>query len=231
MAKDNDKEDIHANHRQRMRKRYLENGGFSGFNDHQILEFLLFFSVPRRDTNELAHRMIAEFGTIGNLISANPRDIVKRCGVGDASAILVSMIPELARLNSKWLFGDKPSLETSNKLGAFALSLLKGFTNERFYCICLDSKRRLITQQMISEGGITQADVCMRDIADCAMRFNATSIVLSHNHPSTDLLPSSADIATTFAIKSTMSDLNIAVIDHIIVGGEHYYSFAEHNRM
>lgn len=220
--------DLHSNHRERMRKRYLEEGGFAAFEDHQILEFLLFYCIPRKDTNDLAHRLINEYGGMANLIDADPIDIMKRCKVGEGTAILINMIPQLSRRYFKLQFQEKVTLDSSRVIGEYAKALLAGRRNECFYCICVDVKRRLISSTMISEGSVSQAEVYPREIAECALKYNASGVILAHNHPSTDLLPSESDKHTTSVIKSVLDYLDVEVIDHIIIGGDRYFSFAEH---
>lgn len=220
--------DIHKNHRERMRKRYIEEGGFSSFEDHQVLEFLLFYCVPRMDTNGLAHRLINEYGGFGNLMDADPIDIMNRCGVGENTAILINMIPQLARLYFKLHIDIKEALDTSRKIGEYARSLLAGRRNECFFCICLDVKRRVIGTALIAEGSVSHAEVYPRNIAECAMKFNASGLVLAHNHPSGDILPSESDINTTRVIKKALDFLDVEVVDHIIIGADRYFSFIEH---
>jgi DNA repair protein RadC len=222
---------LHENHRSRVRKKYLENGGLSGFADHEIIEFLMFYSVPRKDTNELAHKMINEYENVLNLLNADPYDIMRRCKVGEGSAIIINMIPQLARwynkLQSK-IIEQKDLLDSSRKIGEYAKSLLIGRRNEHFYCVCLDVKRRVIGTKLISEGSVSHADVSPRQIAECAIKFNASGVILAHNHPSTDCFPSGSDKDITVTIKQTLQMLDVEVIDHVIVGGERYFSFAEH---
>ncbi|MDR3092117.1 MAG: DNA repair protein RadC [Clostridiales bacterium] len=224
-----EKDNPHENHRDRVRKNILLNpNALDSMQEHQILEFLLFYSVPRRDTNELAHRMIEAYGGLRNLMDAHPLDIMKKCGVGESSALLVSVIPKLARRYFRSAFGNRAILDSSSKTGNFAVSLLSGRVNECFFCVCLDVKRRFISSTMIVDGGISQADLYMRDVVECVIRFNASFVVLAHNHPSSDTKPSKSDLVTTCEIKALLEKIDIDIADHIIVGGNGYYSFAEH---
>ncbi|KUO76548.1 MAG: hypothetical protein APF77_05310 [Clostridia bacterium BRH_c25] len=217
---------IHEGHRQRVKTRYLSEG-LDAFEDHQVLEMLLFFSIPMKDTNELAHKMIHEFGSLAGLFEADPKDICKRCGVSENTAVLVSLIPSLARRYSRVKWGDKPVINSSIKAGEYAVSLFAGRTYENFFIICLDSQNRVNYAALVHEGTINEAPVYPRLIVETALRHQANSIILTHNHPGGSMEPSSADIDTTKKIVAAIEAISIKVMDHIIVAGEKYYSFAE----
>ncbi len=217
---------LHSGHRDRVRQRYLTDG-LDGFEDHQVLELLLFFCIPRRDTNELAHKMMKEFGSLSTLFEAEPKDICSRCGVSKNTAILVSIIPSLARryFTSKW--GEKPVLSSSTRAGEYVVSLFAGRTYEVFYIICLDSQNRVNHAALVHEGTINEAPVYPRIIVETALRHQANSVILAHNHPGGSLIPSKPDIDVTKKITNSLESISIRVMDHIIVAGDKYLSFAE----
>ncbi|HOM03806.1 MAG TPA: DNA repair protein RadC [Acetivibrio sp.] len=217
---------LHEGHRQRVKTRYLTEG-LDTFEDHQVLEMLLFYCIPMRDTNELAHKMIKEFGSLAGLFEANPKDICKRCGVSENTAILVSLIPSLARRYFKGKWGDKPVLNSSSKAGEYAVSLFAGRTYEAFFVICLDAQNRVNYAALVHEGTINEAPVYPRLIVETALRHQANSVILAHNHPGGSLQPSQADIEVTKRITAALEAISIGVVDHIIVAGERYVSFAE----
>ncbi|MDD2212889.1 MAG: DNA repair protein RadC [Clostridia bacterium] len=217
---------IHQGHRQRVKARYLKEG-LDAFADHQVLEMLLFYCIPMRDTNELAHKMIREYGSLAYLFEADPQDIANRCKVSENTALLVSLIPSLARRYFKGKWGDKPILDNSSKAGDYALSLFTGRIYEVFYVICLNSQNRVNYAALVHEGTINEAPVYPRIIVETALRHQANSIILAHNHPGGSLQPSSADIQITRKIMTAVEALSIKVVDHIIVAGDKYYSFAE----
>lgn len=217
---------LHEGHRQRVKSRYLSEG-LDAFEDHQVLEMLLFFCIPMKDTNELAHRMISEFGSLAGLFEADPKDICKRCQVSENTAILVSLIPSLARRYFKGKWGDKPVLNSSVKAGEYAISLFAGRIYENFFVICLDSQNRVNYAALVHEGTINEAAVYPRLIVETALRHQANSIILAHNHPGGSNQPSDEDIEVTKKIAAAVEAISIKVMDHIIVAGEKYYSFAE----
>jgi DNA repair protein RadC len=217
---------LHKGHRRRVKDRYLSEG-LDSFTDHQVLEMLLFYCIPMKDTNELAHKMINEFGTLAGLFEAHPRDISKRCGVSENTAIAVSLIPSLARRYFKIKWGDKPFLNSSSKAGEYAISLFTGRTYEAFYVICLDSQNRANHAALLHEGTINEAPVYPRLIVETALRHQANSVILAHNHPGGTLQPSGADLEVTKRITDALTAISIKVIDHIIVAGDRYLSFKE----
>ncbi|MDD2480986.1 MAG: DNA repair protein RadC [Lutispora sp.] len=221
---------LHAGHRQRVKNRYLSEG-LDSFNDHQILEILLFYCIPMKDTNELAHKMINEFGTLAGLFEADTKDISRRCGVTENTAILVSMIPSLARRYFKGKWGDKPLLNSSTKAGEYAVSLFAGRTYEAFFLICLDAQNRVNYAALVHEGTINEAPIYPRMIVETALRHQANSVILAHNHPGGSMQPSKADIEVTKKITAALGAISISVMDHIIVAGDKYYSFAEQDLM
>jgi DNA repair protein RadC len=217
---------LHKGHRQRMRARYIKEG-LDAFDDHQVLEMLLFYCIPRRDTNELAHKMIRKFGSLANLFEAVPKDIAERCGVSENTAVLISLIPSLSRRYNQGRWGDKPFLGDSTKAGEYAVSLFIGRTYEAFFVLCLDAQNRLNHAALVNEGTINEAAVYPRNIVEIALRYQAAKIILAHNHPGGSLQPSQADMGITKMIKNTLDAISIKVVDHIIVGGDKYFSLAE----
>ncbi len=217
---------LHQGHRQRVKNRYLKEG-LDAFEDHQVLEMLLFYCIPMKDTNELAHKMIKEFGSLAGLFEASPDDICRRCGVTENTAILVSVIPSLARRYFKGKWGEKPLLNSSSKAGEYTVSLFTGRTYEAFYLICLDAQNKVNYAAMVHEGTINEAPVYPRLIVETALRHQANSVIVAHNHPGGSLKPSSADIDVTQRIITALEAISISVVDHIIVAGDKYLSFAE----
>ncbi len=217
---------LHEGHRDRVKARYLKEG-LDSFEDHQVLEFLLFFCIPRKDTNELAHKMIREFGSLAGVFEADPEDLCKRCGVSLNTASLVSLVPSLARRYFKGKWGEKPVLNSSSRAGEYAVTLFAGRTYEAFFVICLDSQSRLNYAALVHEGTINEAAVYPRLIVEAALRHQANSVILAHNHPGGSLKPSFADLDVTKRIKTALEAISVGVVDHIIVAGDGYYSFAE----
>ena len=219
--------DMHKGHRERMKKYFLD-CGLDSLSDHQVLELLLFYCVPRRDTNELAHKMIKEFGSLYNLFDSDPHVIARKCEVSLNVAILIAMMPQIARryYTSKFLL-DRPVLNSTKKIGNYGIALMLGRTVEHFFIICLNSQRKLIESVLVAEGTVDETPIYPRKIVEIALKYHATSIVLLHNHPGGSFLPSQQDIDSTRKIISVLEPINIEVLDHIIISGNEYYSFVE----
>ncbi len=223
-------ENIHTGHRERVRERFMEEG-LDAFKDHEALELLLYYCVKQKDTNELAHRMLKEYGTLHDLLEAHPRDIARRCRVSINTATLISLCVPLARryMNRKW--GERPVINSSTKAGEYALSLFAGRVYEAFFAICLDSQNKVNHAALVHEGTINEAPVYPRIIVETALRHKASSVILAHNHPGGSLKPSAADIEVTRKIYAALLPISIRVVDHIITAGERYISFAEQGIM
>ncbi len=219
---------MHKGHRDRVKNRFL-NEGLDHFEDHQVLEFLLFYSIPVRDTNELAHTLIRRYGSLSAVFEADVEDLMTVPGIGKNSAVLLSLIPSLSRRYFKDKWGDKPQLNSSSKAGEYLISLFAGRSYEFFYLICLDAQNRVNHAALIHEGTIDQAAVYPRLIVEAALRHQSHSVILSHNHPGGTLRPSASDIEVTKIIKNALDPISIRVIDHIIVAGDRYFSFADND--
>jgi DNA repair protein RadC len=210
-----------------MRERFLNANGLDSFAEHEAMELLLFYCIPQRDTNELAHRMLKEYGSLANLFDADPRDIVKRCKVSENTAILIGLIPQLSKryLQSKWEKNIR--LATSQAAGRYLIDLFTGRNNEAFYILCLDAQRRLNGAVLVNEGTVDEAPVYIRNIVETALLYQAVNVVLSHNHPGGSVAASGADIEATRQIMLAFEMLSISVLDHIVVAGGRYFSFSE----
>ena len=224
MTQNND--EFHKNHRKRMRKRFLQNG-FEGFADHEILELLLFFAIPRCDTNPLAHAILKEYKTLANVFEADATSLAKIPGMGENSATLLSMIPHLMRAYEQSKCKRDRLLHDTESIGRYATSILMGKTNEEFALITLDSNRRVQWSGIIAKGTLDQIEAYPRLVVAEVLKHNAKNVVLAHNHPSGSLTPSIADKATTETLVALLASIGVSVIDHLIVCNNRYYSMAE----
>ncbi len=217
---------VHKNHRSRMRKKFRENG-FDGFADHEILEMLLYYSVPRMNTNPLAHKILDKYKTLANVFDASPDELIKEVGISEVTATLLSMVPKLARVyeTSKW--EREVCLSDTETAGEYAISLFKDKVNEELAMICLDSNRCVHWSGIIVKGTINKTEAYPREIVSTALQHKATKIILVHNHPNGTLAPSVADKESTEALAKLLKGISIEVLDHIIVSGNRYFSMRE----
>jgi DNA repair protein RadC len=180
-----------------------------------------------KDTNELAHKILKEYGTLHHLFDATPQEIARRCKLSLSAAVLISVIPALYKRYSATKWSKRADLSSSKKAGEYAVSLFAGEANECFYMICLDSQNCLLHTLLLSRGTVDETQIYPRQLVEYCLQYNAASIILVHNHPGISLTPSKNDIAATRKIIETLSSIDVHVIDHIIVGGTRYSSFSE----
>lgn len=218
-------ENLHEGHRKRMKERFIKSG-LDDFAPHNILELLLFYSIPRGDTNPVAHRLIDIFGSLSGVFDATPEELAKVDGVGENSAILISMIPQIAR---KYL---EDKADTANivggcsDIGAFLLPKFVGRTNEALMMVSIDNKNKIISCSVVAEGTVDSAKVSRRKIMEEAMKVKATRVILAHNHPCGVAVPSSEDVVMTKEIGRLFAQVGIELVDHIIVANDDYVSMA-----
>ncbi len=208
-----------------MRKRYIEKG-LGAFAKHEILEMLLYYCYPRRDTNETAHNMISKFGSLYNLMDSDVKEIQERCGVSENIAVLINMIPSLARMYTQSKWDNKAQLSNAKTAGDFALTLFVDATVENFYIICLDKQYHVKKVEHLAKGTLDEAAVYPREVVGAVMRHQATSVILTHNHPGGSTKPSRMDLEITRRLREGLDFIRVDVLDHIIVAGGKYYSMA-----
>ncbi len=219
---------LHANHRNRVRARFIKDGNLDSFEEHQVLELLLFYSIPRRDTNELAHKLLDEYGSLYTLMNARPEEIAKRCKVSETTAVLISMVPHLARkFLSSGLDNDRPLINSFNIAHSYFEAALIGKSFESFYMICLDLNKRLKKIVQISDGVTSNTHIYMEKVMSDALLHNASFVIIGHNHPNGNNRPSNADVDVTIKINNALSHVGIKVLDHIIICGKDSFSFAK----
>ena len=184
---------IHDGHRERLKERFLREGLF-GFDDHQVLELVLFYCIPRRDTNEIAHYLLKEFGTLDKVIKAPLSELVRVEGIGKNAAIFLNLLRDFAGRCSVSRERMKVTLPTSYDCGEYLLPIFETMRNETVVLICMDARCKVLDCKVISEGSINFVTFPIRRIVELVIASNASSVVLAHNHPSGMVLPSADDI-------------------------------------
>ena len=228
----------HDGHRQRMKERFLAEG-LDHFHDHQVLELLLYFSIPRIDTNEIAHRLIEHFGSFSQVLDAPVEELKKVEGIGANSALFLSLVAAAGRYYQVDSASQAKILTSVEDCGRYLIPHFDGRRNELVYLLCLDAKCKVLACKEIGEGSVNSAGVPIRRIVETALATNATSVVLAHNHPSGLALPSDADIHTTYRVAAALNAVEIGLIDHIVVADDDFVSLSqsgyfrpdEHNAM
>lgn len=219
---------IHDSHRMRIRERF-KNHGLDSFEDHQVLELLLFYSIPRMDVNELAHRLINTFGSFHGVFDAPLEELKKVKGVGDNTAALLKLIPQLARryMISRENMSGRVVLTGSSDAGRYIVPFFQSERDEVVYIICLDNSGRVISCKPVFRGNLNSAAVSIRKLVEHILRENAAGVIMAHNHISGSSKPSKEDIETTSAVSKALKAVEIRLVDHIIVAGGEYCSIME----
>ncbi len=219
------KQNVHDGHRTRMRERFSR-VGFDGMQDHEVLEMLLYYSVPRKDTNPLAHRLIDCFGSIPGVLDATEDQLLKVDGMTKTSASLIKMMVPLFNRYKRESFEGK-RLKSSEESGKFLCNYYAGIPNERVMAVCMDASCKILAFEQISDGDAGSCLMNCRRIVELVLKYpKTTAIIISHNHPGGLALPSREDIDTTNEMIKTMRGMNISVVDHIIVAGDDFVSMA-----
>ncbi|HIW49011.1 MAG TPA: DNA repair protein RadC [Firmicutes bacterium] len=219
-------EQLHTGHRSRMRERLLT-AGPETMATHELVEMLLYYTNPRKNTNEQAHRLLQEYGSLSLLMEADPADLMHRAKVNEQTAVFFPLVRELLRRYDGERWKPRKVIGSSDEAGAYAVFLLSHEKQECFYLIGLDVQNRLIGSVLIAKGTINEAHVYTRTLVEAALKLNAKSILLAHNHPGGSLVPTQSDVETTVQIIKIMNMMDIFVADHIIVAGGEYLSMAD----
>lgn len=216
---------IHDGHRERMRERLL-NSNINSFQDHELLEMLLYYIQPRGD-NEKAHKLLREFGSLDMIINANLDDLQRRCGLSHKASVFFVIIRETLRRFDKERWKPKKLIDSSDIAGEYGKFLLSHEKVECFYVIALDSQSRLISAELISMGTVNETHVYTRSIIEAVIKCNARTVILAHNHPGGSLIPTKSDVETTVNIIKALNMIDVFVADHIIVAGNEYLSMSD----
>lgn len=217
---------MHDGHRERMKRRFNEHG-LENFDDVNILELLLFYALPRGDTNPLAHRLLDRFGSISAVFDAPIAELTKVEGVGENTATLIRLIPQLSRryMISRSAFDN--ILDSTDAIGRYIVPRFYGEKDEVVYLISLDAKLKVINSRCIARGQAETVGFSIRKAVETALAANASAAVLAHNHTSGIALPSTEDRESTERLFGALAAVDIVLLDHIIVADDDYVSLAD----
>lgn len=216
---------IHDGHRARKRQQVL-NHGLDSLEDHEVLEVLLYYAIPRRDTNETAHLLLDKFGSLQGVLDASMDELQQVEGVGENAACLfyiISQLPRRAQLPKK----TPRIINSIDAAGSYFVRLLSKEKQEMLYIMCLDAKGKVIACRQISRGSANMTEVNMGQVALVALQCGAHAIILAHNHPSGVALPSAADQQVTRSMCESLRIMGVRLLDHIIVADGDYVSMAQ----
>lgn len=214
---------IHNGHRQRLKDRFRREG-LDNFDELYVLELLLFYCIPRVDTNELAHRLLDRFGSLTGVLDASPEELEKVEGVGRNAATFLSLITQVGRYYQVKRSEPGDILQTIEQCGNYLVPYFFGREQETVFLLCMDAKRKVLCCKLVGVGSVNSASVPVRRVVEMALAANATTVVLAHNHPSGLAIPSPDDIHTTERIAAALATVEIALADHIVVCKDDYVS-------
>jgi DNA repair protein RadC len=216
--------DPNAGHRRRLKERFLGSGPES-LPDYELLELLLFSSIPRRDTKPVAKRLLERFGAFAEVINAPPELLKEVQGVGDAAVLQLKLIRAGALRLIHGGIMQRPVLASWDAVLDYCRAAMGFEAREQFRILFLDKKNLLIADEIQQQGTVDHTPVYVREVVKRALELSASAIILVHNHPSGDPHPSRADIDMTRQIVTAAKPLGIEIHDHIIVGRQGHVSF------
>lgn len=215
-------------HRERLRKRYIKSG-LEGFNDYEVLELLLTYSIARKDVKPIAKELIEKFGTIDEIAKSDVKSLLEVDGIGEGSAVFLRLIGDIALTLYREKIEDKDILTIKSKNSL--LSYLRGeigySPREEFKILFLDSSNKLIASEILFYGTIDKSAIYPREIVERVIKNRAKSVIFAHNHPSGSISPSKKDIELTQYMYDSLKLLEIRLLDHIIITKNSYFSFLE----
>ena len=216
-------EQLHSGHRQRMKNRFYV-GGLESFEQHEIIEMLLFFGVARKDTNPLAHRLVNTFGSLGGVLNAPREELLRIDGVTEHIATLLNFSGALAREYARREAGSGMIMQSTDETGKYVMSQFVGADREMVLLICMDNRCRVLNSSIIFKGDVNATEISIRLVLQTALRHNSTSVIIAHNHPKGFAIPSKQDIISTIALRKALDTAGILLMDHLVVTDDDYVS-------
>lgn len=224
MAKD--EKSVHSGHRQRLKERFLRDG-LDNFEEHQALELLLFYGIPQRDTNPIAHELIERFGSLSGVLEAKPEELEQVPYVGENVTTLFRLITEISRYYQVNSAMREEILATIDDCGRYLVPFFYGRQYETVFLLCLDAKCKVLACKKVGQGSVNSAGVSVRQIVETALKYNASAVILAHNHPSGLALPSREDVQTTRRVAAALDAVEVELTDHIVVADGDWVSLVQ----
>ncbi len=224
MSKRKDSRAYTEGHRERLRARYRQVGE-AALQDYELLELLLTYAIPRRDTKLLAKKLLERFRTLARVFEAEPAVLEEVDGIGPQTATLISLIRPLATRFLKAVPGGKTILRSTGEAAAYFQAKLKGLAEEEFHVAFVNAKNAVTGTECLQRGTVDQSAVYVRKVIERALAHKASGFILAHNHPSGDPTPSAHDRELTQAVKAAAMSVGVRFLDHLIIGDATPFSF------
>lgn len=219
-------DNIHKGHRDRLKNRYREHG-LESFTDIEALELLLFYAVPRCDTNVLAHALLDRFHGFRGVMEADVHELAEVKGIGENAATLIALV---ADLNHRYLTSARENMKvirSAEDAGRYFVPLFSYQTEEIALLVCLDSANRVLSCHDLGRGMMNKVDFSVREAVSIVLRENAAAVLLAHNHISDVAVPSRADVVTTAKFYNALKLIGVELLDHIVVGEDDFVSMRD----
>lgn len=214
-------------HRERLREKF-HRAGLAGFLDHEIVELLLTLGTPRRDCRGPARQALREFKSFRGVLEASPQDLERIPGLGPRNVFGLKLVHEVARRFLKDKIMSRPVCHSSREVFDYLTHALRDLKREQFKVIFLDAKNQVLEEKTLFEGTVDASAVYPREVIRDALRYEASALIFAHNHPSGDPEPSLCDKEITRDLVFAARCVQVKVLDHIIIGNNRYFSFADH---
>ena len=206
---------IHNKHRERLKARFLSSP--DSFEDHELLELLLFYAIPRVNTNEIAHRLLERFGSLQGIFNAEASSLMEVDGIGKSSALYIRSLSVLLSRYARSNIDTRKLLDSPDKLEEYMKSLFIGTEKEAAYLLLLDASKRLIICEKVGEGNSVSSTLDLRQIMTLSLNSNAAFAILVHNHPGGKAIPSGEDLTATGHIAWSLDKIGVKFVNHFIV--------------
>ena len=211
---------LHDGHRNRVRERFVKDG-IEHFFDHQVIELLLFYGIPRKDTNDIAHNLLNKFGSFSAVLDA-PFESLLDCGISSNAAVFIKLIPSLCSRYYQDSYHQKD--DDSKSMEEFILPHFIGQNEEQLFLVLLDAKGKRVFSYVVSRGTKSEASVNIQKIVQLGVQHDASCAIVAHNHPNGVNLPSKNDIDMTLRLQRALRNVGIVLFDHYIITGMECHS-------
>ena len=217
---------VHDGHRERLKSRFLEHG-MDSFNDLNALELLLFYAIPRRDTNVIAHALLDRFGGLSGVFDASIPELTDVPGIGENAALLIKLVPQMMKKCELSKVSDMRTFHKSSQVAQFLIPRFLEEREELVLVLCLDTRNNLLCCEVLNRGVVNAVDISTRRLVEHALKHKASAVVLAHNHPDGVAMPSREDEIFTGKAQEALRLMGIRMMDHIIVAGTNYFSMRD----
>ncbi len=211
---------IHSGHRQRLKEHFLTSGA-DGFEKHQLLELLLFYGIPQKDTNPIAHKLINKFGSLRGVFEASVEELCDVEGISSHTATLIKLVPAIWGISAGEI-DMSARYDTLNKLGRMLVKRYAGITVETVLLVLLDNSWHIIDIVKLSDGSVNQVGIDTRKLIEITLRKNASMALLAHNHPNGNIIPSTEDFVTTDVVVKAMKSIHVDFLEHLLIAGDRF---------